>query len=80
MLMDACVEPDSRTSMVEVVENFSTAPGSCRMTWRGEPIARITRTTDGESPRASAVAPTSNIVRGSPSTSVAAVNSRIRVS
>jgi hypothetical protein len=66
--------------MVEVVENFSTALGSLRKTWRGEPIARSTSTRDGLRPDARAVAPTANIVRGSPSTSVAAVNSRIRVS
>ncbi|WP_256375490.1 hypothetical protein [Modestobacter sp. DSM 44400] len=42
--------PNSRTSIVEVVENFSTAPGSWRKTWSGEPIARTTRTTEGDIP------------------------------
>ncbi|SDY45058.1 hypothetical protein SAMN05661080_03520 [Modestobacter sp. DSM 44400] len=46
----AYVAPNSRTSIVEVVENFSTAPGSWRKTWSGEPIARTTRTTEGDIP------------------------------
>ena len=66
--------------MVEVVENFATARGSCRMTCRGVPMARSSSTIEWASPLCSAAEPTLNIVAGSPRTSVAAANSRIRVS
>jgi hypothetical protein len=66
--------------MVEVVENFATARGSCRMTCRGVPMARRSSTIECANPLCRAADPTLNIVAGSPRTSVAAVNSRMRVS
>ena len=66
--------------MVEVVLNFATARGSLRKTWRGVPMARSRITSEWASPLCSAAAPTRYINRGSPTTSVAASNSRMRVS
>ena len=51
-----------------------------RITWRGVPMARRTSTSECASPECRAAAPTLNIVSGSQRTSVAASNSRIRVS
>ena len=78
--MTAEVAPDSTISIVEVVLNLATARGSCRKTWRGVPIARSRMTIEWASPVCRAAAPTANISRGSPTTSVAASNRRIRVS
>ena len=78
--MVAVVRPVARICIVDVVLNFWTARGSLPKTWRGEPIVRSSRTRECAMPDRSAEAPTSYIVRGSPSTSVAAANSRMRVS
>jgi hypothetical protein len=76
----ADVAPASTTSIVEVVLNLATARGSPRKTCRGVPMARRRITSECASPVCSAAAPTRNINCGSPTTSVAAANSRIRVS
>ena len=74
------VAPDSTISIVDVVLNFATARGSWRKTWRGVPIARSRITIECARPVCRAAAPTRNMSRGSPTTSVAASNNRIRVS
>ncbi len=78
--MVAEVAPDSTISIVDVVLNLATARGSWRNTWRGVPMARSRMTIEWARPDWRAAAPTWNISSGSPTTSVAASNSRIRVS
>jgi hypothetical protein len=78
--MVAVVAEASSISMVDVVLNLPTARGSCRKTWRGVPMARRRMTRELVRPLCSAAAPTLNISCGSPSSSVAAAKSRMRVS